>query len=416
VQNEGSSSTALQRGKKAASVIHVSYGLAYSIPGLKDMKRYPNAEIKSGTWTQEQYNDRFRFVSGEMQKAVNLDPDLRDRAGSIIYIHEMVGTSPDEAKPCIIVFCKKDDFQRLRSLFNRVKKQLYCGKKPLRYRLFWGHRHSDAPVPPFELIYYQTNYSIKRSMRRAAETGAMAHPAIRPTWCGDIVRSNMRTATLGLTVQVGSIYGVTTVDHLFQSENQRAESVISPNHMQLDAHSDSDGSTLDDNDLEDMGELWVDTDLEYLDDDDDYIHDDESHVPNEGQQSMDKDRQILGIVPDWERISPPHQLPDWEAYQDWSLARPTRHPLIPLPNLFFPYGTEKDPVRLEQLAQAPRFHRVPVYIVSGVRGLVSGRLLATSAMIGSGPGRNLCEAWTVILDSEKGNTHNPCSSNHIQSR
>lgn len=161
-----------------------------------------------------QYNERFKFVTQEMNQAVNSHPDLRDHARSISYTHKMVGSSPAAARPCIIVFCSREHFKPLRQLFNdRLKSPLYCSKPPLATRLR-GQKGSVAPVPPFELIYYR--YPVKA---KGASTGNSPSPITAATWCGARVQSGSQAATLGLTVGVGNLIGVITVDHIFPRDS-----------------------------------------------------------------------------------------------------------------------------------------------------------------------------------------------------
>lgn len=409
IHTPGNTLTSPPSGSQIAPSFDDSYELAHSIPGLGQEKRYPNAKVESASWTQTQYNDRFKFVADEMHRAVNSDPDLRDRAWSIKYVHEMVGNSADKARPCIIVFCLREDFKSLRALFNaRVKDPLYCGKRSLPYRLFHTQKSENAPVAPFELIYYRTNYPIKRT---AAEKHMVAHFNSPLTYCGGVVQlgTRTRTATLGLAVQIGSFYAVTTVDHcLLEPELGHVVSTNTEIPAESDASSDSTLS-----EMEDLRGLWVDTGAEYSDGDDEEIFNEdqrrqekhcEDAIPSSsstlgGRQTVD----ALGF--EWDMIIPSHQPMPSEAYLDWAVTRPISRPLAPLPNILFFHGTERPPMVVKKLAKAPRFHRVPVFIVSGMRGILSGTLLATSVMIGSGPGRNLCEAWTVILDFSMGESH-----------
>ncbi|KAK0673176.1 hypothetical protein QBC41DRAFT_144085 [Cercophora samala] len=198
------------------------------------------------------------------------------------------------------------------------------------------------------------------------------------------------TATLGLTVQIGDLFGVTTVDHIFPPEPESLEALG-------ECEDDSDNEWSDDgsdaNDSE-MDKSWLGFDIEYLDEYNEDL-DDKTNSPILPQQEG------LDI---WERIQPALKLPRNHAYLnhaylDWSLSKPRNHSVAPLPNQYHPPGSEAEPTMLGEIAERPRFHCVPVHMLSAVRGVLSGELLIMSTMIRSGPGRDLCLVWTIILDS-----------------
>lgn len=205
-----------------------------------------------------------------------------------------------------------------------------------------------------------------------------------------------------------------TVDHIFPHDSQCVEldnmedemDEIASLNIPDDSDNNSENKSIDGSnpssvgseDAAEIGALWTDTDAEYLDDyDDDDLHsEDVSVVVVENYESNDLT---------WERISPPHLLSCREPYLDWSLSKPSNHPISPRPNFYRPPISGGHKVSLHALAAAPRFHGVPVYMVSCIRGVLSGRLLHKVTMIGSGPGRDLCEAWTIMLDSKNRKLH-----------
>ena len=391
-----SSSTVLV---SSASVADDSYELELCIPGLKGEKRYPKARVESSDWTQKDYNERFKFVVGEMDRMVKSHPDLRSRSRAISYVHEMVGTSPETTRPCIIVFCRKEDFKILRALFSqRVEKPLFCGKKSLPSRLF-GSKKGQPPVAPFEIVYYRTNYD--PVARKSADALVLAHSFSDLTWCGSLIQFGARTATLGLTVQIDRIHGVLTVDHLFPSDlSQPTAIALEPDINEYNVlGGDVQGPTV----------LWIDAGGEYEDGDE---YEEEDHLSARGDQ-RENDISPPGpshfqndwgnsSTPEWVRIVPQYELSNTEPYLDWSLTRPASAPNFARANLFFPGGKDSNPIQLSHLMKELRSHRALVIIISGIRGLLRGEILAASAMIGSGPERELCEVWTVLLDSGEG--------------
>ncbi|KAK0744301.1 hypothetical protein B0T21DRAFT_407412 [Apiosordaria backusii] len=389
VKQAAQSAEAFQTLNPPLSTVSDPRALPDQIPGVKGQPQFishksivewkRNAAVPTEIWTEEEYNKRFLVISKEMNTAVNKDPDLRDRSKWIEYSYRMVGPSRETAKPCIIVYCFKEDFERLEKLFSkRVKDPLLNGgKQSLVSRLFRGRDERRATVPPFGLVYY------RRSKRTTGAEGMVpAYLSNNMTWSGKIVKSPTKTATLGLTVQIGSLSGVTTVDHIFPPEIEFPE----------DSDEVRDDSEYDYSDSDDMDmDLWVDTGVEYLDEyEEDDLDGTGSHQPIPHQQDG---------YDIWERIQPPFELPRNEAYLDWCLSKPVDYPAPPLPNLYYPCGEDAGPTIVSEIAKAPRFHCVPVHMLSAVRGVLSGELLAKAAMIGSGPGRDLCLVWTVILHS-----------------
>ncbi|KAH6973057.1 hypothetical protein BKA56DRAFT_659949, partial [Ilyonectria sp. MPI-CAGE-AT-0026] len=74
------------------------------VPGSKLKKQvYPQALVKSDNWSEQEYQERFQFVRGELKSEVDRHPELRDLA--IAYELRMVGTSPENAIPSIFIKC-----------------------------------------------------------------------------------------------------------------------------------------------------------------------------------------------------------------------------------------------------------------------------------------------------------------------
>ncbi|KAK0617685.1 hypothetical protein B0T14DRAFT_525681 [Immersiella caudata] len=321
---------------------------------------------------------------------MNFHPNLAGDARFTSYAFEMVGTSAEKARPCIIVFCRKEPkfFETLTACFGkRARKLLYCDKKA-------------PPVPPLRIVYYRTDYPVSR---KAAYTMVLERHLSERTWCGSLVRFGGRTATLGLTIRVGHLVGVLTVDHLFSLSPCEARVDLEDVEMtedEINAMATDESSA-----------LWLDGAGDYLDISDD----DESPTP-EGSSSGVKAMSLDDGSPAtsdplemWERITPPCEPPSSEPYLDWSLARLTDGSMLQHGNFIFPEG-ERNPVALTSLYTGPRTDSTSVYIVSGIRGILYGRLSAGSAMLGSAPGRKLCETWTVFLDSGSEILHGECGS------
>ena len=86
---------------------------------------------------------------------------------------------------------------------------------------------------------------------------------------------------------------------------------------------------------------------------------------------------------------------------DWSLVKlPVQY--ASRPNAFYPNGEGYPPRYLTTCANTPRYHGVPMYMISGASGLRSGLLLGNYSYIGAKAGQGHCKAWTVILDDPTG--------------
>ncbi|KAK4112894.1 kinase-like protein [Canariomyces notabilis] len=378
----------------------VVYADSIPIPRGKDRRIYLRAPVESGNWEQADYAERFRFVSNELKRAVDEDPCVRDRACVISYSLLMTGKTPEEAEPSIVVTCFDRDFNALRALFKgRLQDRLYSGKKSKPYHLF-----RKEGVPPLRLVFYQTP---RGPITRAAASGLLkARPNTPLTLCGALFYSPSldRTATLGLCIYADGVELALTVDHLFTTNVPRSnECLDTASEVSLGRSSDSDVSTLNDEDMEELGNLY------YLDDSEEYLDYDpppdmepfiqgDIQVPNSPQASELEDN----TTQDWIgcRVEGSVDLDPTAPYLDWALVK-QQEPVKPIGsgNIIFPKGLYGSHIMLRQVAREPRCHLAPVYLISGLRGVISGQIMSIPTMIGSAPGKDLCEVWTVILDS-----------------
>ncbi|KAI0126787.1 hypothetical protein BJ170DRAFT_596356 [Xylariales sp. AK1849] len=324
-----------------------------------------------------------------------------------MYSLEMAGTSPETARPSIVISCLKDDFKGLEALFDeRIKERLYCGKKSFPFHLFRSRKNNKSPVAPFQLVYYRTNDS--PIVRMASDVPLRAHLDSGLTCCGGIIQCQTRTATLALTIRVDDFYGVLTVDHLFPPPSSSTVASVSESSLR-ELATDSDSSTLNDEDLEDLGDLWVAAEDEYLDVEESF--DDVKESDTIDPIERETNRGSSNTQEEWERIPPLIHLDYQEPYLDWALTKPiVSPPMSRLVNVIFDKDREGDELVLEKMAEEPRCHRASVHILSGIRGLLSGRLLANSVMIGSAPGQEPCEVWRVVLDTDVGILKGECGS------
>ncbi|OCL12554.1 hypothetical protein AOQ84DRAFT_275627, partial [Glonium stellatum] len=94
---------------------------------------------------------------------------------------------------------------------------------------------------------------------------------------------------------------------------------------------------------------------------------------------------------------------------DWSLVKLPVHDSSHY-NAFCPNGEGYPPRYLTSFATNPRYHGVPVYMISGASGLRSGLLLGNYSYIGAKAGQAHCKVWTVTLDDPTGVIEGDCGS------
>lgn len=383
------------------------YRIQWPVEGSKRQKKiYPLAPLSSDGWSEAQYQERAALVIGHLKKAVDDHPELRDYARHIDYASFMCGTTPSTAVSSIVVYCPQTLVPRLRVCFNKkAMERLYCGRRSRFYSLF---KKTDPARPPFRLVYFRTSGTPTR--RKAAETDICGHVKSDITMCGTLVKHGDHTATLALTLSVDSQYLGLTVNHLFsKSRNFEAlkysrSSILS----RILSHSESEADdceewTINDDDLVTVDQLWVD--------DMDYDDSEECKWPSPDNAEMDyepgSDHQhaatndLLPWVFVGRKVDLLEEPAPSEPDLDWSLVKlPVQY--ASRPNAFYPKGEGHSPRHLSTFASTPRYHGVPVYMISGASGLRSGLLLGNYSYIGAKAGQGLCKVWTVILDDPTG--------------
>ncbi|KAF5004049.1 hypothetical protein FDECE_9424, partial [Fusarium decemcellulare] len=363
------------------------YGCPIAIPGSKQNKQmYPKAPIRLKWWDQPAYQQRFEFVKGELQDMVNRDVKLRDVAQRISYELRMVGASPKEALPSIVIRCRCDSkhMRALQSLFGgRTQAVMHCGNA------FFSFRNKfKEPIPPLKLVYFKEKSG--PVLRIGSDTLLEAFFDNRVTYCGGLARYQSSSATLGVSIQVGADNAHLTVDHIFQ-----------PNHGSgsdsgVDLEDTSPKSTPPNSDNADA------SNHPWENDDDEYDYDSEDDLDEQTQDShtcwlpntIGPDARVEHeYQDDWQMVIPPAKLDPAMAYLDWSLTRPLSSTLEPRhSNAFFLNG-----------------RNAPTICLS-VRGVLHAKLLAGSSFLGAVPGQADCEVWTAILNDEEGLISGECGS------
>jgi hypothetical protein len=384
------------------------------IPGSKKNQRiYHKAPFQSGQWTQEQWTKRFEFVKRKLEDLVWEHLRLVDQDSLPTYLPRMVGTCPEDAHPSVVVICRKAEFKAIRDLFQSpdTVKRLRVGKKPLVDRMLSSlipHAEGEENVMPhLKLVYYQTSSAINRS---ALEQPLLANLVDGGLVCGGTIRYGERTATLGVAIKVGDRTGILTVDHLFHSKETTTHQPPPAVDNESFPSDESGSPVLAGSEWADSYSLWEDDD-EYDDLDSDELAeamdlDPQSVEPI--QPAQDSGTHWTGLTspePEpWDRLASSAQLTS-APYLDWALTCPTpfastlSHFLV---NTVTPGVPGSEPAVLQSFHSAPVAHLAPVYIVSGIRGIIRGEILFAPSFIPSSPGHVSCEVWTVIPDASDG--------------
>ncbi|KAK4445219.1 hypothetical protein QBC34DRAFT_165130 [Podospora aff. communis PSN243] len=313
------------------------------LPGSND-RIWLGRPVHSAGWSVEEYEEHYEYVIGELKKAVDEHKTLR--ADGLIYSQRMVGTSAETSAPAIVVSCHKDDEHALRSWFGKcISDGLHCRVKTRKSRRSANKKSSgkapaqhDNKQPPrtFDIVIFPRPGP--PLIRRAAETVVLERRAPNNrSLCGSLAHFNRRSATLGVSLQIGDVVRVLTVDHLFEPKPRPGT-------------------------MTDTGYTIIGRSL------------------------------LQGTA---SRVQPPVRLSNKSAYLDWGLVEPQRsalsHNLIML-------DEGKNPTPLRDFAPPP-LRQTQVYMISGLHGLRHGTLLGGLSHISTQKGRALCPALTFVLES-----------------
>lgn len=357
---------------------------------------YPNAEVQTAEFTMDQYKYQFEVVTEKLKEVIDNDPQLKQRGKSILYKLCMVGTTPQTAVPSIVIGCKEEDEKAIKGTFKRHETDnFYCHRGSDWFKKFLKKDTPTNMPPLFQLYYCKTTCDPYR--RLASEITFTTSLSSVPTFCGSLVRFEGRMATITLTLEIDGIDRILTIDHLkgLQNPDNTCESSSFKTR-------DVDETTLNEDDYIQMGPLWKNAD------DEEEVE--AAVLPSIPPHLLQSDRQSLvsgynspsALTGEMRPVEPPVPLDPAEPYLDWiSLECDTYSMGLRRCNLIDVPGQNK-PILLKEVATKPRIHGTPVYIISGVRKILTGQLLNTTTYIGSNPGQRLCEVWTVILDNQLG--------------
>lgn len=344
----------------------------------------------------DEYVYQFEVVQEKLKEIVDKDEVLRHRGKNIMYRLHMVGTTPQTAVPTIVVECTFEDQKSIRAAFKRHSTDnFYCYHESKRLR-----KSISGPTktpPPFCLVYRGGNGNPYE--RRAFETQMSVSLFHNSTLCGSLVCFQGRSATLALTLEVDSEGMALTAGHLKSTQRIPEPSVASIPEISHD-----DETTLNGDDYVEIGLLWVDDD-----DDDEYEMEAPAFQPLlprslllNYSSAVHADNRVVSQLQNMRPVEPSADLGPSEPDLDWMLLECNDSALGARHRNFMYLPEQPEPVLLKDIANKPRTHAVPVFVVSGVRGVIKGRMLGMPTFIGSGPSQKSCKAWSVVLDNQLG--------------
>ncbi|KAK8112822.1 hypothetical protein PG984_013348 [Apiospora sp. TS-2023a] len=124
---------------------------------------YPKVSIELDPWSKKELDSRFKYVKSQLERLVEklrLGQEHRP-----VYDFRMVGTCPENARPTIVVTCRKEDLKRLQGQFRGMaEKPLLLSQErdsiSASARAFLsGLRKGESanattPKPKLQLVYY----------------------------------------------------------------------------------------------------------------------------------------------------------------------------------------------------------------------------------------------------------------------
>ncbi|KAF4436471.1 rna binding protein [Fusarium austroafricanum] len=373
------------------------------LPG-SSKKIFLSIQASSPTWSNDEYQERFRFVKGELIRAVVDHPKLRSSGRYVTYSLHMIGTARDTATPHIVIGCRRCDLEALQDLFyNNAAQRLYCFKDSSWEKLF--RSHTEPPMPPFKLFFLHTSQA---PVRRYASFSSLS--PVYKTLCGALIGYGGRTATVGLVLNICGVLRLLTVGHLFDDHAENSDpfywigsylSRYAPENSLLlsnqglkpdDVYGGSDMLGLDDHSSNAVEGSTTTSDKAW----DEEI---------ERMRTLAQRDMIQGNV-----IKPTDSLSARAPDLDWAISELGQPiPQGPLLNMISPEASAS-PVVIKEIELSPRYHGVPVYMVSGINGVRKGHLFEGETYLGPEEGREPCGVWTMILDSSQGLVPGECGS------
>lgn len=379
-----------------------AYYRCYPVPGSRSGKKlYPLQPIAAES-AEHELLTQYETIVAILKAIVDRDAVLRDRASLIDYSLCMVGTSPENISPSIIIYSKRENIGRLRTIFR--SNPIVSRQPSSRMLGRFARRSTITSRAPLKLVYYGT---VNPPCERHAADLLTIHVTSEGL-CGSLLTYQTRAATLAVLLQVGSKLRGLTVHHLFDpraadgSKSPELQ-ILQEGTMLVSEH--DEGIAMDDASpssatASNEQALWEDD--SDVDETFDQAHEqpliDESFKHGTKAVKGDELVTIGGHI-----VQPSNRLSESEPYLDWALIELHRDGIF-LDEVESHSTVEKQgsAMLMREIALEPRFHAVPVTIIAGRSGLLTGMLLKVASYVGSNRGQELCRVWTVILDSSTG--------------
>ncbi|KAL3301730.1 rna binding protein [Colletotrichum asianum] len=348
----------------------------------------------------------------------------------------MVGCTPKNSRPSILLFCQENDKNRLKRLLDpEFLKRINC-RSPYKSKsrvLSWA---SIAEKP--DLWIYIFPFSTNPTKRIAGPEPTVVSLNIRQasSFCGALVKYQGRVATVGLTVEIDGIARLLTVDHIFQEDalDEHPEEKNDDDDSLWDYDSGDEGEEmfsvasgaleLSQNDArltpirssheEDKGVASAShTYCQVLD-----LNEINTHQPIVADKYTDQGHKVAasltaaptGREVSAHRVDSQNELPHRQAYLDWACLELDEERMETWSKSYISTDPDTVPVLLEEIGDAPTSHATSVLMISGIKGIRPGKLVADAGYLGSLRRQDMCVVWTLILDSAPGLVPGECGA------
>ncbi|KAK7213151.1 hypothetical protein V2G26_020329 [Clonostachys chloroleuca] len=373
--------------------------------GRKTKERtWPLLPVACERWPKEEYDSSFKKVVEYLKDAVDCHETLRDNARNILYRLMMVGLSLESAKPSVLILCDYTNRDSLKSLFKNMPSQYNCIIPSA-----WRSTDLSTMSKSKPILWLYLCLTNSKPFKRLNGVPVDIECTSLVTMCGSLVQFEDRRSTISLTLDIDGEDRLLTVEHIFRDkEPENDKPKMSPDPESLA----SIESNIEQSDRLDDSQDDISTDL-----DTDSNHDDPqmdrdlptapvdcnssqvSHKPK--RPSVEAPARLPRAHKQGERVEPPNTLRRRSPYLDWACLRLVNYQMAPRQRCNFLLRPGKPPSLLEDVASKPRTHAVPVFMVSGILGVRSGRLIDSPSYLGPPKGQDLCETWTIILDKQE---------------
>lgn len=348
-------------------------------------------------FTMDEYGYQFEVVQDNLKHIVDINKVLQLnglKGSSIVYKLRMVGTTPQSAIPTIVINCKFKDQDKIRDAFKRHSTDnFYC--YPESKKLQIPMSGSSKIPPPFCLVYESGHGNPYK--RNASELRLSVSLSYDSTLYGSLVSFQGRSATLALTLKVDSKGIVLTAGHL-KPTRRISEPLGAPTPESI--HDNK--ITLNGDNYIKIGPLWFNDDNEYNIEAAALQSLPPRLLPLDYNSSAYANNGVVSQPPKMQPAEASASLSPSKPDLDWILLKCDNSVFQPRHRNFIYLPEQPEAILLKEIATRPRIHAVPVFMVSGVRGVIRGRMLGLPTFIGSEPNQKSCKVWSIVLNNQFG--------------